>query len=125
MSKIYKLKLKQCSASMYGLSYVDALGQEWRTDKKDGNAYVFQDYVKFYGDAALERWNSKKHTGIVTDTVVCPCGYPAQASKRSKIQRRYVCCDICDQWYHAGCVQLKHIPRGKFVCPNCEVMQVS
>ena len=72
---------------VHGHSYVDALGQEWRKDHLDGNSYVFQDYVKFYGGAALQRWNSKEHTGIVRDTDVCPCGYPKQASKKQKMRR--------------------------------------
>lgn len=32
-----------------------------------------------------------------------------------------IACDVCDNWYHPGCLPAAHVPAGddSFVCPFC------
>lgn len=45
---------------------------------------------------------------------------PADVCHTCKQYGELLCCDVCPLMFHLECLEMKHVPRGKWICGVCK-----
>jgi len=75
--------------------------------------------VRYAQYSTMMLFHEMLHPMAPTSNQACYC-LPSCMRGRADDGSMMIACDVCDNWFHPGCVQ-DHVPTGEdsFVCPLC------